>query len=577
MSRAHFYAPPQWTVVNPNESRDNSALASYAKYGKNYARNISELPQSRVPTRFEQSQKDLTEEYLQKEEEFMEKLSPWSVETEKKHYWVSRLYLNFVAGRNKEAYPLDARLLALFINKLGDNYTVDTIRCVVIPSLKRIAKCLEGQLLNECDCKIINKEINKLQSSETSIRIGRASGPLMYADLQRMIEICPPGYPDKPMLSSLFLFALTVGARAITCAGIRLCDIQAYLVLDAKDGCEAAGVVQILERITKGDKQFAHVVSLEGRLNDKGSMNFVYWLTEHLMVNFGLSLSDFKDWNLTDDQKRLPLWDLSADMMRYHVKNFATRAGYPIDKRGFDLFCFHSFRAGFICSAALCNNVADNASNSQGFMEVTSMVARWDQNARSQQRYIRQAFMKCIVATRLFDSEHRKPWIEVQLTSPELFHGIVFNEVSWDIHTSYEAFLATYAKSLVRSLGTVQLEEWQLDCLKWRAFRDYVKSYPDKQWERLALKDINAGKTTRNTYMDIGRQMISDILRTDFSKVHEVVSAVVGYAVLYKDASFSHFKQDREKLPVPVSNLNPKTGHKIRERWTREQTATLIQ
>lgn len=124
---------------------------------------------------------------------------------------------------------------------------------------------------------------------------------------------------------------------------------------------------QILFVKTKGNHNWNHRVTLEGRISPEHSAFF--FLYSHVMTAFGLDLTKRQEWKLTEKQLDTSVWGFSLETMRYddslftsifsllilstRFKAAARKAGYP-----HELFTFHSLRAGFICSALL--NSADN-------------------------------------------------------------------------------------------------------------------------------------------------------------------------------------------------------------------------
>jgi len=68
-------------------------------------------------------------------------------------------------------------------------------------------------------------------------------------DVRRIIENTPDNVFTKAEEASLWLFALQTGARAITCAEVRIGDLS-YL----------GGVLRVKLRLTKGIKNWDHSV-----------------------------------------------------------------------------------------------------------------------------------------------------------------------------------------------------------------------------------------------------------------------------------------------------------------------------
>ena len=84
---------------------------------------------------------------------------------------------------------------------------------------------------------------------------------------------------------------LMIGARCISCIGIRLCDIQEVTVLDTGE-CE----IVIVIHHTKGSRSRNHPTRMRGKIcSDPSNDNFIGHLELHLHNKFGLSLTDFTE------------------------------------------------------------------------------------------------------------------------------------------------------------------------------------------------------------------------------------------------------------------------------------------
>ena len=79
--------------------------------------------------------------------------------------------------------------------------------------------CFFFELTELDDCnKIIRESLSEVRKS-ISIRVPVSTKePCIIQDLERIISVIPDGWKGKHLEASLFLFAVNVGARALTCS-----------------------------------------------------------------------------------------------------------------------------------------------------------------------------------------------------------------------------------------------------------------------------------------------------------------------------------------------------------------------
>src|SRR3989338_8073846 len=239
-------------------------------------------------------------------------------------------------------HPETLRIFLCFLSHNG--YATSSIQDVIGPALKRIYQNLFNQKMPENISLVINTTIRQIIRDKPITNSGKA--PALLSDVRYIINRIPNTRPLKNMEASLFLFAVNVGARALTCDGVRICDIRSV------QPSEISGLhlVQVRLMVTKGNPQWNHLVSIEGSLTNAADDDAVYWLNT-LMFNYHkLPLEHFSTWREAERENTTKLWHFSKDSMREHFKKCSIYSGYPAL-----LFAFHSLRAGFMCSA-LCNS-----------------------------------------------------------------------------------------------------------------------------------------------------------------------------------------------------------------------------
>jgi hypothetical protein len=85
-------------------------------------------------------------------------------------------------------------------------------------------------------------------------------------------------------MSSLFLFAVNTGARSLTCRHMKLKDIDNFKLF------EIDGKICLLLRLNlstmKSYRNKEHPCQFQSNLEVENSLDFIYWLREHLLKRF---------------------------------------------------------------------------------------------------------------------------------------------------------------------------------------------------------------------------------------------------------------------------------------------------
>ena len=233
------------------------------------------------------------------------------------------------------------------------------------------------------------------------------------------VNIYLNSYSEKPSEASLFIFSVSTGCRAISVYNVLLENITGVLISDEKV------FINVVINVTKGRRDWGHTVTVEGKTTNASPTNIFYWLNAHLIKTHSLSLNSFP-WDLTPEQAKTHLWPYTTETMRTRLKEAAYKAGYPRD-----LFCFHSLRSGFICSALIRNGLSNNH---RGVFEHTGIIADWKINGRAQLRYIKNVAKRTLCASRLVatsSDDLEEEVIPHELISTEQFHSIQLGPVLW--------------------------------------------------------------------------------------------------------------------------------------------------
>lgn len=367
--------------------------------------------------------------------------SMYSPSTLKKHSWVKPMYEGFCAFWNLDPWPIKEDISASFTRWLGLDvgYAINSIEDVIIPCLKRINEEQTGERLSKQVDLFISRALKDVKRHKKKDQVSQGKEPAITVDVRHIIESTPDGLPSKSAEASLWLCALSTGARGITCSNILLQDIiNATLLIDQK-----MLIVQFKYRITKGTENWNHIVTLEGNPYLKETLNFAYWFRLHLKENFDLDVLEYQLWKLSQAQKEKKIWHWSCDSMRELFKSRARFAGFPDG-----MLSFHSLRSGFLCSALIKAGSSKDAVT--GVLENTAFVAGWIPGRNAQLRYVKTCAKKTIVSTRLImdnnEENEARSIVEKELTTSEGFHNISRLIPCWNEDINYKSFHALVEK-----------------------------------------------------------------------------------------------------------------------------------
>lgn len=503
----------------------------------------------------------------------------YSASTLKKHGWVTKMYENFISAFSFEAWPLDPAIVSGFIRFLGLEacYAVSSIEDVIIPSLKRLNIEKTGSDITlECS-QFISQALKDVKNSKSSLYSSEGKDPAIIPDVKRIIECTPDGIPSKAAEASLWLTALSTGARAITCSNVLISDIVS--VRKVKDSSNY--FVQLRFRVTKGNPHWNQIVTLEGDPNHISSLNCIFWLQKHLKNGFYLDLLDYENWNIKDIEEK-ELWHWSTHGMRELFKSRALSAGFPPL-----LFGFHSLRAGFICSALL--KAGSNADTVKAVLENTAFVAGWVPNQAAQLAYVKTCAKKTIVASRLIMPVEENPSsniIDSTLFSSEAFHGIQLSEPCYAEDTNFRAFHEKVSAQFNNdSLNASQNASLKVKCFS-NAYHNFVVSrscleeearqiYSKKpEWKSSALRCA----VERAARRLVGRKFISKQLNDDFTKLEELVNEFVGL-VSDEITLRKPLVQYKTKPKPPITftrETYADTMHRKRRKWVESEDIILV-
>ncbi len=209
-------------------------------------------------------------------------------------------------------------MVCLFVRNVGLDilYAYGSIVNVIVPSLKRLEKDFtEAEEIPREIHLAINAACRDVRRSVTHRAGVEGKQPAIMEDVVRVIEITPALLPSKAEESSLWLIAVSTGARALTCDNVLLGDIVSVTQCPGTQKV----IVSLRYRVTKGNRNWGQIVNVEGKIGIYSSTDCVYWLDKHLKKNFNLNILNLDNWDPQIGGTKL--WRWSKDCMRELFKD----------------------------------------------------------------------------------------------------------------------------------------------------------------------------------------------------------------------------------------------------------------
>jgi hypothetical protein len=222
-----------------------------------------------------------------------------------KHKWVLNIYEPLCKVKNVEPFPIDPKFIRWFLRFVCNKclYAIGSVKSIIIPSLIRMHKEKTKQTHFPKIRESIVQAMKEIEVSKRFKRGGEGKEAMIASDVKRVIEATSCGLLTKAAESSLWLFSLNTGARAVTCAHVRLADIVSVCASSR----EGMTLVEVLLTVTKGNDHWNHVVTIEGIPHIRSDTDVVYWLSEHIRTQFKLELCDLAECKDEEMKKKL-LW-----------------------------------------------------------------------------------------------------------------------------------------------------------------------------------------------------------------------------------------------------------------------------
>ncbi|KAH7817009.1 uncharacterized protein MONOS_13223 [Monocercomonoides exilis] len=438
-------------------------------------------------------------------------------------------------------------------------------------------------MFNESIDKDLDSEINgivrELKMNKSLKQRGEGKQPLVTFDMSYLIDSIPDYFADKASEASLFLFSLHTGARAVTCGGVRLCDIRKVIIQD-----DDSIFVKIRLMRNKGNVNWNHVITLENQKADNKSLDAVYWLRQHIQSQFNMDLFEPSLWPVEEKDERV-LWKWDTENMRTRLKQRLEMAGFPPA-----LFGFHSLRSGFLCSAVI--KAGSDIKQRQAVLETCAFVAGWIPFSHAEMVYVKKACVQTIIASRVImlnkDNE-KQSVMDNRLLTIEDFHGITLRKNKWNSEIIFASFsriiLDQLKKDRVGVKNTPDSNKYilQLGLNKYVETNEELEELAKVKYDPLILKSTPQFfcGIRINARAEVARKDIIKILLRDPKILKQQAETFIAFMkeqeIWLKEVKTYKHRVEKVSTTNKILETREKDekGNRKRIKWTEEEDKTL--
>ena len=427
--------------------------------------------------------------------------------------------------------------------------------------------------------------------------------PLCEWDVQCIASVYPKGCSDRVQVMSWVTVGLHTGVRGISLATTFWEDIK---VVEPVPEAPHFKQITLVFRETKGDHNWNHPITIEGSALNACGSDPVCWLSQ--LVKEQLSFEVELTQATVSKLKGRIFGCESQSTMSERMNSVAVYCGYPSR-----LFSCHSLRSGFLCTALLKHAV--ETGKEVNFPEVwnkCALVAGWHVQSKHMERYCKQAFLRCIVSSRLIQAGSLQAGTEEIVAkiigigsvaknrlTPQHFHGLGDEPLTaeWPESTKTQlwvdklgALVETVLKQNRKDLGNAALVAAKQSIIN----NIYVRL---ARLNDLIEKDDLSYRDTRLESKRVVKEWVQDRFEANndtkwlhFYLLQSVKEVAVEIALDYE---FDEERSARKKKSMakkrhrsPERNegsaggrrkLNQQKKKKTRVAWTHEETAVLCQ
>lgn len=234
-----------------------------------------------------------------------------------------------------------------------------------------------------------------------SEQIPREKGaePMLPFDIERIADVYPRGCRDRTQVLAFMTVGLHTGLRGVSLESMLWKDTRVATPVEAKPWLKQ---LTLLCHATKGQPVgWNKYVTIEGDVRNASGSDPIYWLTQLLRERLDDPAAELDQTTIARlDGQLLAAADgtpLNRSNMSSRIAAVARFCGYPEN-----FFSNHSLRSGFLCQALL--NASKDATEEVSIADVflrCALAASWSVGSRHMTGYVKQAFQRCLVSSRL--------------------------------------------------------------------------------------------------------------------------------------------------------------------------------
>lgn len=318
----------------------------------------------------------------------------------------------------------------------------------------------------------------------------RGAEPVVSFDLDHIASVFPRGCRDRAQIMSWMSTGLNTGARGISMESAVWEDVRIAMPVEERPDYKQ---VTLVWRETKGNRNWHHPVTVEGSVSSGSGSDAVYWLSELVKQRLGSHVELHQ--SLIESGKLKGQVFAAADGSPAVKSSLSARlgavgayCGYPAG-----MLSNHGLRAGFLCESLLKNAIDPRKEVHIGDVwQRCALVAGWTVNSRHMQGYCKEAFLRCLVSSRLVQGGGNTEdevvasvagvgAIAKNRLNPKDLHGLTELEVSWPESVTVQLWMDSLS-DCIRDV----LRERRPD-LKGRGFSAAERYVGDQTYIQLAV------------------------------------------------------------------------------------------
>ena len=495
-----------------------------------------------------------------------------------------KIYLHFCREMELTPYPLTTECLLAFLIWVAEShkYNAYSIDCILYSSLCRLNVVRSGLYIDPLSQYAARALIASFYRDPTLKPPRGGMHPIIPDDVARMISAMDFRNPLSFSLAALFTFALSTGARGNSCGNVHLADLGPFYESEDSYCILVVTLVKL-----KGRPLEKLQLSLAGRPDTKSPLDVIYWLNQHLLHNFAISLKDLVSKKGTESLKwDALLWPYKTDTMTQYLKLRLQAAGLPNTQFG-----FHSFRSGFLASCLIQGE--KRGESISDVLVRCALITGWKALGSIEFSYIREAARRRILPTNMIGVTSADPFV----LPSTLENGSCKDREKWDHANSFEfhgtveqvtpgkqrSNLFQLKRYLEKSLwvedATTAANQYYINSCYWWCIRECGKGL----FERGEVTEEEKARFKRKSqlYSYLGYQYLDKETATHPESMEAVAAEMIielrNRGKVKSVLSSSAKSIDRAATEAPRLFTQRRTGRcRVRLEWTKREDERLL-